>query len=184
MVVIASEAPLPTILQNWRKSLRFHVSLPKGLSIFDGWFWICHTQNYVNVQNLDDAANGSKTPLKDNKNLSKYFDNLLQNKPNQNNQLRISNALVWPFFNECFWSISSSYILWYCILISNLLEIKYEYVKRTACMIYNVLCYLLTGIEDLHTALGHIMSKICSHCWCNFAKKSKLSANCEECEWW
>ncbi len=25
-----------------------HVSLPKELSIFEGWFWICHTLNYSN----------------------------------------------------------------------------------------------------------------------------------------
>ena len=35
---------------------------------------------------------------------------------------------------------------------------------RTASIIHNVLCYFLTGIENLQTALGHIMRKIGSHC--------------------
>ena len=51
----------------------------------------------------------------------------------------------------------------YCDIIR---QKQWNLLRKTsaASIIHNVLCYFLTGIENLQTALGHIMRKIGSHC--------------------
>ena len=76
----------------------------------------------------------------DNTNVSKYFDNLFQDKP-PIEDIKLFDMI---FLNQFFWSISSSYILLYCILINtsetilllldSILDCKYGNIFSKECM--------------------------------------------------
>ena len=56
LVFTPSEAPLSSILQNWKKLLIFHYCLAKGLTNFECVILIFHTLNYHNIHDVDNVS--------------------------------------------------------------------------------------------------------------------------------